>query len=56
MSLTGLNNSLFDDNHHFTIGTKIFMKAKWFEFVEQMHSTDPIHTTFIGELYACHNI
>jgi len=30
------------------------MKAKWFEFIEQMRSTDSDHTTFIRELYARH--
>jgi len=51
---TIVNNSHFDDSHPFAIGTKIFMKAKWFEFIEQMRSTDSSHTTFIRELYAWH--
>jgi len=51
-----VNNGQFDDNHPFVIGTKIFMEAKWFEFVEEMCSTNPFHTAFIGELYACHII
>jgi len=50
------NERRFDVNHPFTIGTRIFMKAKWFEFTEQMRSTNPIHTAFIGELYARHLI
>jgi len=53
---TIVNSSQFNDSHPFAIGTKVFMKAKWFEFIEQMHSTNPIHTTFIRELYVCHNV
>jgi len=44
----------FDDNHPFAIGTEFLMKAKWFELIEQMCSTNPIHTTFIRELYVWH--
>ena len=51
---TTVNSSHFDDSHPFAIGTKIFMKAKWFEFIEQMRSTNPSHTMFTRELYAQH--
>jgi len=50
------SKSQYDQNHPFTIGTKKFTKAKWFEFIEQMHSTNAIHTSLIGELYAWHPI
>jgi len=50
------NKSKYDQNHPFTIGTNIFTKARWFEFKEQMRSTNAIHTSFIGELYSRHPI
>jgi len=50
------NKSKYDQNHPFTIGTNIFTKAKWFEFTEQMRSTNATHTSFIKELYSRHPI